>query len=78
MNPRRREPTRRELRAGSRRARDRGAEAKLDKLLILREHGASPIAIAGVLGMSAETIGELLELAGEGESKAKDRGEVAT
>ena len=66
MNPRSREPTRRELRAGSRRARDRATKAKFDEFLRLREEGLSTGVMASSLGMSSQTVDELLAIVRDG------------
>jgi len=61
------EGTRFERRAGSRRARMRVSNQKVDKFLRLRERGLPPAVLASSLGMSRETVGELLSIAREGE-----------
>ena len=57
------EPTRRERRAGSRRARQRTVREKRDKFLALREQGATRAAISAALNLSLEGVAELESIA---------------
>ena len=61
------EGTRFERRSGSRRARMRVSNKKVDRFLALRQQGLPPAVMASCLGMSRETVNELLEIAESGE-----------
>ena len=61
------EGTRFERRSGSRRARMRVSNKKVDKFLQLRHEGLPPAVLANCLGMSRATVNELLSIAAEGE-----------
>jgi hypothetical protein len=64
------EATRRERRAGSRRARARSTKEKVDKFIKLYRHGASERVIASSLGYSLEDARELLAIAKAPDSEA--------
>ena len=65
----RRQPTRRELRAGSRREKTRVNQEKLNKFLDMHQQGFARGAMGAALGFRPEAIDDLLSIVESGEGE---------